>query len=71
MRECKIVKANANEIIKAKRLKLGLSQKALAEKAGVSLNTVYNLEAQKNQPTFTTYMKICEALGIKLSSILK
>lgn len=71
MRECIAMKANANEIIKAKRLKLGLSQKALAEKAGVSLNTVYNLEAQKNQPTFTTYMKICQALGIKLSSILK
>lgn len=65
------MKANANEIIKAKRLKLGLSQKALAEKAGVSLNTVYNLEAQNNTPTIITYQKICDALGIKLTSILK
>ena len=65
------MKANANEIIKAKRLKLGLSQKALAEKAGVSLNTVYNLEAKNNTPTIITYQKICDALGIKLTSILK
>ena len=38
------MKANAHEIIKEKRLKLGLSQKELAEKAGLSHNTIYNLE---------------------------
>ncbi len=65
------MKTAANEIIKAKRLKLGLSQKELAAKAGVSHNTIYNLEAAKGIPNLATYQKVCEALGIKLSSILK
>ena len=65
------MKSNANEIIKAKRLKLGLSQKQLAEKAGLSHNTIYNLEANKVAPNLETYQKVCDALGLKLSSVLK
>ena len=65
------MKAAANEIIKAKRLKLGLSQKDLAAKAGVSPNTVYNVENAKGSQTLTTYKKICDALEIKVSSVLK
>lgn len=64
------MKANAHEIIKEKRLKLGLSQKQLAEKSGVSHNTIYNLEANKVSPNLETYEKVCNALGIKLASIL-
>lgn len=65
------MKAAASEIIKLKRLNLGLSQKELAEKAGVSLNTIYNVECNKVVPNFSTYQKICDALGIKVSSIFQ
>ena len=65
------MKANAHEIIKEKRLKLGLSQKQLADKAGLSHNTVYNLETNRVSTNLETYEKICKVLGIKLSSILE
>ena len=65
------MKAAANEIIKEKRMKLGLSQRDLAKKAGVSHNTVYNVENAKGTQSLTTYKKICDALGIKVSSVLK
>ncbi|MBR5180251.1 MAG: helix-turn-helix transcriptional regulator [Lachnospiraceae bacterium] len=65
------MKAAANEIIREKRMKLGLSQRDLAKKAGVSHNTVYNVENAKGTQSLTTYKKICDALGIKVSSVLK
>lgn len=65
------MKANAHEIIKAKRLELGLSQKQLADKAGLSHNTVYNLESNRVSTNLETYEKICKVLGIKLSSLLE
>lgn len=64
-------KETASEILKARRLELGLSQKKLAEKAGVSFNTIYKIEAKMGNPTIATYQKLCDALGIKLSSVLK
>lgn len=65
------MKDDANDIIKAERLKLGLSQKQLAEKAGLSHNTIYKLETNKVATNLETYEKVCKALGIKLSSILE
>lgn len=65
------MKTAANEIIKAKRLELGWSQKQLAEKAGLCHNTIYNLEANKGAIKLETYEKVCKALGIKMSILLK
>ena len=65
------MKENAHEIIKEKRMKLGLSQKQLADKAGLSHNTVYNLETNRVSTNLETYEKICKVLGIKLSSLLE
>lgn len=61
---------NVNEYLKEKRLELGLSQKELAEKAGVSSNTIYNIEKGNFSPNVSTYQKICKALNIKLADIL-
>ena len=63
--------AAANKIIKEKRLKLGWSQKELAQKAGLCHNTIYNLEANKGAIKLETYEKVCKALGIKMSILLK
>lgn len=65
------MKTDAHEIIKEKRLKLGLSQKQVADKAGLSHNTVYNLETNRVSTNLETYEKICKVLGIKLSSLLE
>lgn len=66
-----LMKSNTSEIIKEKRLELGLSQKQLADKAGLSHNTVYNLETNRVSTNLETYEKICKVLGIKLSSLLE
>ena len=62
--------AAANKIIKEKRLRLGWSQKELAQKAGLCHNTIYNLEANKGATKLETYEKVCKALGIKMSRLL-
>ena len=62
--------AAANKIIKEKRLRLGWSQKELAQKAGLCHNTIYNLEANKGARKLETYEKACKALGIKMSRLL-
>ena len=62
--------AAANNIIKSKRLKLGLSQKQLAQIADVSINTIYNIENNRVIPNLQTYEKVCKALGIKMSRLL-
>lgn len=62
--------AAANKIIKEKRLRLGWSQKELAQKAGLCHNTIYNLEANRGATKLETYEKVCNALGIKMSRLL-
>lgn len=64
------MKAAASEIIKDKRMRLGWSQKELAEKAGLCKNTIYNLEANKGVTKFETYEKVCKALGIKITYLI-
>ncbi|SFX43104.1 helix-turn-helix transcriptional regulator [Ruminococcus sp. XPD3002] len=60
----------AKTVIKNKRLEMKLSQKALAKKAGVSFNTIYNVEKGVSNSNLLTYQKICEALNIKFSDLL-
>jgi len=52
----------AGERARALRDRLGLSQRALAEKSGVSRPTIANLEAGKSWPNPTTRI----ALGVAL-----
>lgn len=60
----------AKTVIKNKRLEMKLSQKALAKKADVSFNTIYNVEKGVSNSNLLTYQKICEALNIKFSDLL-
>ncbi|MBP7186128.1 MAG: helix-turn-helix transcriptional regulator [Ruminococcus sp.] len=47
------------------------TQKQIAEKAGLCHNTIYNLEANNGAIKLETYEKVCKALGIKMSILLK
>ncbi|MCB1532268.1 MAG: helix-turn-helix transcriptional regulator [Alphaproteobacteria bacterium] len=57
--------------IKHIRKKRGLSQDALATAAGIGESTIAMMETSRNSPTLKTLLKICEALDIKFSDILK
>ncbi len=46
-----------------RRIELGLSQKALAEKVGTSQNRIYLIEAGEANPTLDTLERLASALG--------
>ena len=58
-------------VLHAKRLGVGLSQEALAERAGLTANHIQNLEKGAMAPTITTLARLGEALGIVGSDLLR
>ena len=57
--------------IKALREQRGLSQEALAAKAGVSRGYLARLETGRHDPTVGTVEKLAKALRVKLTDLLK
>jgi len=58
--------------IKQAREKLRLSQEKLARLAGVSNNTIINIEEGKHQnPTIETLKKIAKALNVPIEELIK
>ena len=57
--------------IKELRNKAGWSQQKLAEKAGVSYNTITKIEqGAATMPTIQTMIKIADAFGISLDELV-
>lgn len=57
--------------IKELRNKAGWSQQKLAEKAGVSYNTITKIEqGAATMPTIQTMIKIADAFGISLDTLV-
>lgn len=56
--------------IKQYRIKSGLTQAALGEKAKVDRNTIARLERGKHQPSLPTAKKLAEAFGVTVTDIL-
>jgi transcriptional regulator with XRE-family HTH domain len=56
--------------IKTVREARGLSQQALADKAGVSRGYLARLEGGHHDPTVGTVAKLARALGVKLIDLL-
>ena len=48
-----------------------MTQAALAQKAGVSINFINDLEAEKKWPSLATLIKLADALGIDVYELLK
>lgn len=59
------------EIIKAKRVKLGLTQLELAELCKVDRNYIGMLERGERNPSYLTLMKIAYGLKIKVYELIK
>lgn len=56
--------------IRKYRLMAGISQEALAKKAGIYSAYLGRLERGEKCPTIDTLYKICKALGINMSDVL-
>ena len=59
-----------NSNIKELRLKHHLTQEEFAEKIGISLQGVSNIERNRYQPTAETIDKICSVFGISPAQLL-
>lgn len=56
--------------IKDRRKALKITQKELADLAGISINTVVAVERGQGDPKISTYFSICKVLGLKLVAAL-
>jgi transcriptional regulator with XRE-family HTH domain len=59
----KDLKATVGRVLRAQRVKLGISQEEVAARAGVDRSYVSILERGLKSPTLETLEKICAALG--------
>ena len=61
-----------NAYIRIKREEAGLTQKQLADKAGLSLNTIGYIECKEGRnPRLPTLKKIAEALDLDITEFFK
>jgi transcriptional regulator with XRE-family HTH domain len=57
--------------IKIARITKGISQGELAEKAGISQNTLCQIEGDNQSPVYGTIEKIAQALKMTVSELTK
>lgn len=58
-----------NDAMREARLRSGLSQQALADKLGVSRQTVNAIESGDYNPTIRLCVGICRILGVTLNDL--
>lgn len=56
--------------IKTLRVRMGMTQRQLAEKCGTSMNVVSSWETGRRWPTKGTAERVCEALGVPTSYLI-
>ena len=59
------------EMIKKRRVLLGIDQRDLSQISGVSIHTISDIEAGKGNPTAATLDRILDALGMELHIRIK
>jgi len=57
--------------IKERRDTLGITQPDLAEMAGVNINTIYNIESGRGNPTLSKLNNIVDILGMEITLTVK
>ncbi len=57
--------------IRERRKVLNITQTELADLAGISINTVVAVERGQGDPKISTYLSICEVLGLEIETKLK
>ncbi|MFE7751164.1 helix-turn-helix transcriptional regulator [Streptomyces sp. NPDC057428] len=56
--------------VRARRMQRDLTQEALAERAGISRDTVQRIERATNNPRLTDLLRVARALETRLSDLL-
>lgn len=64
------IQAISNVIVKRRKM-LSVSQKELADLAGVSLHSIINLESGRGNPTLQLLLTVVEVLGMKMQLEVK
>lgn len=64
------IQAISNVIVKRRKM-LSVSQKELADLAGVSLHSIINLESGRGNPTLQLLLMVVEVLGMKMQLEVK
>lgn len=57
--------------LKELRAQQGLTQAALAERAGVTLSYIGRLEIGRHDPQLSTLYKLAKALGVSISDLVQ
>ena len=57
---------NLSTYIKSRRQNIGLTQKQLAEKVGVTDVTISRWESGQREPVASDFLRLCEVLGMEL-----
>ena len=57
--------------IRSSRKNINLTQKELAEKVGVSTNTVARWERGETEPSFSDFLKLCVVFGMKIEDFME
>lgn len=64
-------KKHIGEVIRKKRVEYGLSQQKLAEKSGININTISNLERGcGSKPSLVTLVKIADYFDISIDYLI-
>lgn len=64
------IQAISDAIVKRRKM-LSVSQKELADLAGVSLHSIINLESGKENPTLQLLLAVLEVLGMEVQLTVK
>lgn len=63
------IKELTGQRIKELRHSMKMSQEALAEKVGISSKYLSSIERGKENPTFDTFINLCNALNVELEAL--
>ena len=70
-KKAKIVVDLLGQVIHEERVKLGKSQRLLADEYGVEKSLVNRMEKASNEPKIVSIFTVAELLGMKPSELLK
>ncbi|MBR1785945.1 MAG: helix-turn-helix transcriptional regulator [Paludibacteraceae bacterium] len=59
------------QIIKRRRMELGITQQTLALLAGIGINTLVSIERGKLSVSLSTLMKVLDCLGLEMNLKIK
>ena len=57
--------------IRSRGKNINMTQKELAEKVGVSTNTVARWERNESEPSWSDFIKVCMVLGMKMEDFME